>query len=517
MAICPQCRRRYSDSEEYCELDGSTLVPDATFAGVDRDLLPGEMVGEYRVERVLGKGSFGVVYRAVHPVIGKTAAVKLLKREFSADPIMVSRFIAEARAVNQIRHRNIVDIFSFGVSGDGRHYYVMELLDGEPLDQYLAARRALPPSEALPILERIGRALDAAHAAGIVHRDLKPANVFLATDEGARFPKLLDFGIAKLTREDAGEAGPRTHTGVTLGTPHYMSPEQCRGESVDYRTDVYAFGVMTHQMLTGSLPFEAQSLLKVMTMHTTWPPPRMSEKNPALPPELDAPVQRMLEKDPVRRPPSLAQAYRELSEAAAGAGQLVPSLPSDSGRVAPATDVQRRASDSSRPRSTKTAETLGAQMLPQQPPRKLVAYTTIVTTVAGLAVVIGFVASRQGRGPEPEVQAPRASVSQAAPAAPSLAPAPPPTADTVRFSVQSVPSGAEAFLDGRSLGTAPGPVVVPRGDRPLTVEFKAPGYRSKSVQITPSADGVVSVTLTSAAPASKAPAQPKRPFRDLEF
>src|SRR5262245_28616830 len=155
MATCPKCRRRYPDSDDYCEVDGSTLVPDATFSSVDRDLDPGEMVGEYRVERLLGKGSFGVVYKALHPVIGKAAAVKLLKREFSADPQMVMRFIDEARAVNHIRHRNIVDIFSFGVFRDGRHYYVMELLEGEPLDQYLARTGPVPPGDALPILERI--------------------------------------------------------------------------------------------------------------------------------------------------------------------------------------------------------------------------------------------------------------------------------------------------------------------------------------------------------------------------
>src|SRR5260221_2415402 len=193
MATCPQCRRRYPDADEYCEVDGSSLVPDATFSTVDRDLLPGEMVGEYRVERLIGKGSFGVVYRAVHPVIGKAAAVKILSRQCSADPHMVSRFISEARAVNQIRHRNIVDIFSFGAFRDGRQYYVMELLEGEPLDQYLTEHGPLQPSEALPILDRVARALDAAHAPGILHRDPKPANVFFAPDDGVRFPKLLHF------------------------------------------------------------------------------------------------------------------------------------------------------------------------------------------------------------------------------------------------------------------------------------------------------------------------------------
>ena len=167
---------------------------------------------------------------------------------------MVSRFIAEARAVNQIRHRNIIDIFSFGQLDDGRQYYVMELLDGEPLDALIERDGRLPLAEAIPILRGIARALDAAHAKGIAHRDLKPENVFLGRDPTARvFPKLLDFGIAKLL---APEDGPKhkTRTGTPIGTPYYMSPEQCRGRDVDHRTDIYSFGVLAYRMLTGVLP-----------------------------------------------------------------------------------------------------------------------------------------------------------------------------------------------------------------------------------------------------------------------
>jgi serine/threonine protein kinase len=521
MAICPQCRRRYSDADEYCEADGSTLVPDATFLSVDRDLLPGEIVGEYRVERLIGKGSFGVVYRAVHPVIGKAAAIKILKREFSADPDMVSRFISEARAVNQIRHRNIVDIFSFGAFRDGRQYYVMELLEGQPLDQYLVAHAPLSPSDALPILDRIARALDAAHGAGIVHRDLKPANVFLATDDGVRFPKLLDFGVAKLTREDERYAGFRTHTGAMLGTPHYMSPEQCRGEAVDYRTDIYSFGVMVQEMLTGHLPFEGDSLLKIMNMHASEAPPKLSEKNPELPRELDAPVLRMLEKNPMRRPLSVGQAYRELSDAARVAGEVVPSSPPPSidGRAGP--EPSRRAFDSSRARSAKAAGTLGPQTFSEPPQRRLVAYTTLLTTGAVAVIAMAFMVSHYRTGPAPAPTiGPSAQPSQSGQseerAVPSSTIAAPPAEASVRLSVQSVPRTAEAFIGGKSVGTAPGPLVVPRGDKPITLQFKALGYHSKNVEVTPTGDGVVSVTL-SPVPTSKLPPHPKRPVDDLEF
>ena len=145
---------------------------------------------------------------------------------------MVSRFIAEARAVNQIRHRNIIDIFAFGQLADGRSYYVMELLDGEPLDAHLEQRGGSPLGEALPILRAIARALDAAHAKGIAHRDLKPENIFLVARVRRRalYPKLLDFGIAKLLGDTRATTRPHDATGAPIGTPHYMSPEQCRGQ-----------------------------------------------------------------------------------------------------------------------------------------------------------------------------------------------------------------------------------------------------------------------------------------------
>src|SRR5438094_274836 len=224
----------------------------------DPDLAVGQQVGEYTVDGKLGEGAFGMVFRAVHPLIGKVVAIKVLARRFSVDPEMVSRFIAEARAVNQIRHRHIIDIFSFGQLGDGRHYYVMEYLDGAPLDKQLSDHGPMTLEQAMPILRAIARALDAAHAKGIAHRDLKPENIFLSrADEGALFPKLLDFGIAKLSGpEDAAQH--KTGTGVPLGTPYYMSPEQCRGRDVDYRTDIYSFGVLAFRLLTGTYPFDGE-------------------------------------------------------------------------------------------------------------------------------------------------------------------------------------------------------------------------------------------------------------------
>jgi serine/threonine-protein kinase len=150
----------------------STTPGPSAIGADDKELAPGQGVGEYHIENVLGRGGFGTVYGAIQPVIGKRVAIKVLARKYAADPEIVSRFAAEARAVNQIRHRNIIDIFSFGSLPDGRHYYVMEYLDGEPLDAYIRKHGAMSLTAAIPILRAIARALDAAHAKGIAHRDL---------------------------------------------------------------------------------------------------------------------------------------------------------------------------------------------------------------------------------------------------------------------------------------------------------------------------------------------------------
>ena len=229
MAICPECRAGYGDDVQSCPEHGCELVPDDLLLPADVPLAAGTMVGEYRIERKLGAGTFGDVYAGEQPLIGKRVAIKVLNQRFASDPVMVSRFVAEARAVNKIRQRNIIDIFSFGVlPGLDRHYFVMELLEGLTLGELMDRSGRLPLSVVLPIVRDIAEALDAVHEAGITHRDLKPDNVFLGTErDGSYFPKLLDFGIAKLIGD---EAAHRTGPGMVMGTPRYMSPEQARGK-----------------------------------------------------------------------------------------------------------------------------------------------------------------------------------------------------------------------------------------------------------------------------------------------
>ncbi len=284
-------------------------------------LANGTAVGEYEVTGKLGEGGFGTVYRALHPLIGKTAAVKVLSREFSANPEMVSRFVAEARAANTIRHKNIIDIFNFGRLEDGRHYFVMELLDGASFDQFLKEKGALEPPFVLAVMRSVARALTAAHDKGIVHRDLKPDNIFLTFDEDDKpVPKLLDFGIAKLLGDATAISGHKTRTGAPVGTPHYMAPEQCLGEEVDERVDVYAFGVVCFEALTGEAPFVGKSFLELMNKQTTADRPAVSERLPSRGEFFDEAIQRMMAIEREERPQTIVDAYRLLEDAVADAG-----------------------------------------------------------------------------------------------------------------------------------------------------------------------------------------------------
>jgi eukaryotic-like serine/threonine-protein kinase len=294
--------------------------------------ITGWMAGEYRLGRKLGEGGFGTVYEAVHPLLKRRAAVKVLHRIAGSDSESVLRFVAEARAVNQIKNRHIIDIFSFGKLTDGRHFYVMDLLEGEPLDRFILREGRCSVENTVQLLRPIAEALDAAHAAGVVHRDLKPQNIYLVWDStGETVPKLLDFGMAKLL------ADSRVHTvsGTPLGTPLYMSPEQARGDVVDGRSDVYALGVLCHELLTGRLPITGENTIAVLMAHIIQAPPRVSEVCPDLSPELDAPVLRMLEKKPEQRPKTATEALNELAGAAERAGVLVPSGPPRLSRPSP--------------------------------------------------------------------------------------------------------------------------------------------------------------------------------------
>ena len=268
-------------------------------------LARGAQVSGYVVEERIGLGGFGEVFRARQPLIGREVAIKVLHAQYSDDPDAVARFVAEARAVNQISHAGIVEIFDFGRLDDGREFCIMELLVGRTLRDLLRERGRLPLAEALPILRGIAEAVDAAHAADIAHRDLKPDNVFVLADGRT---KLIDFGLAKLTRE---HDSPVTQTGSVFGTPLYMSPEQCRGGALDTRTDLYSFGVVAYHVLVGEPPFSGDPI-ELALHHVNDRAEAPSRRCEGLPRYVDHVLLSLLAKDPTDRPPSLATAVAAL-------------------------------------------------------------------------------------------------------------------------------------------------------------------------------------------------------------
>jgi len=281
-------------------------------------LAVGTTVGEYRIEGMIATGGMGTVYAAIHPVIGKRAAIKVISAELSQSPEGVQRFLFEARSVNAIGHPNVVDIFGFGTLPDGRVYMIMEWLAGETLATRCAFE-LLTIRESAHIIRTVARTLETVHECGFIHRDLKPDNIFLVSRRSETrilWPyevKLLDFGIAKLI---AGDEPGRdvTRSGVVIGTPRYLSPEQACGGPVDGASDIYSLGVVAYELLVGDAPFTADNAFELMAkqIHERPVPPRVMR--PDIPPALDELVLAMMAKDPRERP-GLAECRRRLDGA----------------------------------------------------------------------------------------------------------------------------------------------------------------------------------------------------------
>ena len=283
----------------------------------DVELPPGTRVGEYEVVRKIGEGGMGMVFEAVHPLIGRKVAIKVINAVAGSTSGAAARFLQEARAASMVRHRNIVDVFAFGQLRDGRSYLVMEFLEGETLSSYLYRRGPLSFKQGLAIMEGVLAGLGTAHAKGVVHRDLKPDNIWILPPDDDRAPdaaevvdplriKLLDFGIAKLTAGD-GQSLVQTRAGAPIGTPWYMSPEQCRGDArIDGRSDIYALGVILYEMFSGQVPFRAENYIEVLSAHFNTPPPSLSDVI-GMPPDLEEIVMTALAKDPARRYQNVAE------------------------------------------------------------------------------------------------------------------------------------------------------------------------------------------------------------------
>jgi tRNA A-37 threonylcarbamoyl transferase component Bud32 len=294
------------------------LVPDA---------LVGKNVGGYIIEETLGEGGMGLVYRARHPILKRHFAVKVLRPEAAADASVSGNFEREAQTLSSLKHPHIIDIVGFGALDENRQFMVMEFLQGHTLEAELTKKGRMSPARALDLADQILDALSAAHSVDIIHRDLKPSNVLLATvSGGAEVVKLLDFGLAKHQPETmlgANQSVIVAGASMMSGTPEYVAPEQALGKPASKASDLYSFGVMFFEMLTGFQPFlpgekELDRVRALLTMHLHQPAPLIGTVAPGahFAPELEALVAELLRKDPATRPPSAAEVRTRLQKVA---------------------------------------------------------------------------------------------------------------------------------------------------------------------------------------------------------
>jgi serine/threonine-protein kinase len=279
------------------------------------DSLEGRVIeNKYRLEERIGVGGMGAVYRATRLLIGDEVAIKLMHADFVRDT-EAERFRREAQAAARLKHPNAVSVYDFGVTNDGTLYLVMELVEGESLRQIIKAQGALEPKTAGEIMRQVCAALDEAHNRNIVHRDVKPDNIIVNTTAQGVRAKVLDFGVAKL--RDA-PVTTLTQTGSVVGTPHYMSPEQCLGEELDHRSDIYSAGVVLYEMLCGVVPFNSPISTAVIVQHVNQMPPPLRERNCVVPSALERAVLHALEKKREARPQTAGAFAEEVTAALEG-------------------------------------------------------------------------------------------------------------------------------------------------------------------------------------------------------
>ena len=430
----------------------TTPVEPAAVELAPEDLLPpGSRVGDYEIDELIGAGGMGSVYSARYPMIDRKVAIKVIASHLCRDPDVVQQFVIEARAANQIANRHVVDIHTLGTLPDGRPYLVMELLRGETLTQRLSYG-PLDVADAVPILDQIAEAMEAAHDVPIVHRDLKPDNVFLEDADGPPQVKILDFGIAKLG--DAAPAGDAQAQGTTLvGTPHYMAPEQARAQLVGTPADLYALGLIAFEMLAGRAPFEAESAAEILAAHQTTLPPALRSLRPDVPEGLDELVDRLLAKDPGDRPTATEVRWQLR---ALYARKSYP-------RVVPAVDLPFREQ---------------ARLWLQRPRNQLLLGAQLVIGVLMLAAYL-FI----GDDEEPGASTPATEPAVASPAVPASEPVTPPVAPTSTAPVEPGPTAAPTAPAAPE--TAAPEKAAPETAAPAPAPEKATPAPEKSAPATP--------------------------------
>jgi eukaryotic-like serine/threonine-protein kinase len=311
MKKCPKCGVEYPDTTTLCPADGVALEKDGD------SLIGMTLAGKYRIDARLSEGGMGTVYRGTHVLMDKTVAIKVLRASLAADEKIVARFSREARAASRISHPNALSVTDFGEDQSGHVFLVMEFLSGRTLKQVIREEGPLPLSRVVDITRQIGDALNAAHSQGVVHRDLKSDNIMLLDTMTGDHAKVLDFGIAKINEPDGAVDTGLTAPNLVIGTPQYMSPEQCSQEAeIDSRSDIYSLGVILYEMLVGHVPFSGESPTMVMMKHLQEPVPSVLEERNDVPPAVGRVVARAMAKLRENRYKNAAELIEDLSIAA---------------------------------------------------------------------------------------------------------------------------------------------------------------------------------------------------------
>ncbi len=327
MKICATCGTEYPDEQSFCPTDGSSLKS----VGGAADLVGSIVADRYRITKKLGEGGMGAVYLGEHVKMGRLSAIKVISKSMANDPEAIARFNREAANASRINQHNVCSIYDFGETDDGIIYLAMEFIEGEALTDLIEREGALAPKRAADILQQTANALAAAHELSIVHRDLKPDNIMIAKSrEGGDLVKVVDFGIAKAMGGDE-EGQHVTKTGLVVGTPEYMSPEQLSGDQVDGRSDIYSLALVFFRTLTGTLPFEADTAQEIMIKRLTDEPMKLAEALPSasFPPGLQKVMDRALERMPSSRYSSAADFGRDVVQAVSGMADVSPEIDPD--------------------------------------------------------------------------------------------------------------------------------------------------------------------------------------------
>lgn len=443
MKTCPNCGKEYPDTTTLCPSDGVALEKTGD------SLLGKVLASKYRMDERLNEGGMGAVYRGTHVLMDKTVAVKVLRPALAADEKIVARFSREARAASRISHPHALSVTDFGESEDGVVFLVMEYLDGKTLKEIIREQGPMPLSRVVEIIRQVGGALDAAHEQGVVHRDLKSENIMLLNSAGPDYAKVLDFGIAKI-KEPTGEYDPGlTAPDLVIGTPQYMSPEQCsQASEIDARSDLYSLGVIIYEMLVGHVPFTGPSPTSIMMQHMQADRPSVLQERPDLPEGVRDVVSRAMAKSPYDR----YQRVGDLVDHLIKASGMTPStetpvpttsashrivVPTQSTGERPLTEpdeetmvrprVQNRPVASTAPRTNE---------MYAPPPSNLNLWKVLIPSLAGLLVVFAVVYALT-RGPEPTNNNQSQPGLVADPNSQAVEPSPPPTGR----SEQDLPAG----------------------------------------------------------------------------